>query len=453
MNQFDIQNQEIITGSSRLVSKDKKFDRIKYATDYMDHNLAYKSYLKINEINDNEGKILLDFKKRFLDYRVNWNKIPKDNYNLNISDYNDPNIKILGPLCVDIELAAICDLACPHCFREYILTPDKIMNFNLYKRIIDEIKILEVPSIKLNWRGEPLLNSKIEKYIEYAKSSGILEVSINTNATHLTKEMATKLIKSGLDLIIYSFDGGTKKTYEKMRPGRFEQNKFEKVYGNIKNFSKIKKDLKSFFPITKIQMVLTEETRKEINNFYELFNSIVDDVTVTPYSERGGNLEKLKDYQKQKLFDYLKKNDLPDSTPYMIDGNGKIKISKERKPCNQIFQRLMITYDGRVAMCCMDWGAQHCIGYVDKSGYNIKKTLDDLKDKIDKNKKGFELLKNAKYPLNHNSPEKKVENLNQIWFGKEINKIRNLHKKTNLDSINICKKCDFTDTYKWTEIE
>ena len=29
-------------------------------------------------------------------------------------------------------------------------------------------------------------------------------------------------------------------------------------------------------------MVLTEETRKEIDNFYELFNLIVDDVTVTP---------------------------------------------------------------------------------------------------------------------------------------------------------------------------
>jgi len=453
MSEFNLQNQEIITGSSRLVSKDKKFDRIKYATDHMAHNLAYTSFLGINKTQDNDGKILDDFKKTFLNYRNNWNKIPEDNYNLNTSDYNDPNINFLGPLCVDIELASICDLACPHCFREYILTPDKIMNFNLYKKIIDEIKVLEVPSIKLNWRGEPLLNSKIEKYIEYAKSIGILEVSINTNATHLTEDMAEKLIKSGLDLIIYSFDGGTKKTYEKMRPGRFEHNKFEKVYENIKNFSKIKKKLNSFFPMTKIQMVLTEETRKEIDNFYELFNLIVDEVTVTPYSERGGNLEKLKEHQKQTLLSYLKKNNLPESTPYMIDGNGKIKISKSRKPCYQIFQRLMITYDGRVAMCCMDWGAQHCVGYVDEVGYNIQKTLDDLKKKIDNNKKGFELLKNAKYPSNFNEPSKKVETLNEIWTGKEINKIRNLHKQKDLDSIAICKKCDFTDTYSWVEID
>ena len=54
------------------------------------------------------------------------------------------------------------------------------MNFNLYKKIIDQIKVLDVPSIKLNWRGEPLLNSKIDKYIEYAKSKGILRFQILT---------------------------------------------------------------------------------------------------------------------------------------------------------------------------------------------------------------------------------------------------------------------------------
>ena len=26
------------------------------------------------------------------------------------------------PLCIDIETAAVCDLACPFCYREYIAT-------------------------------------------------------------------------------------------------------------------------------------------------------------------------------------------------------------------------------------------------------------------------------------------------------------------------------------------
>ena len=51
-------------------------------------------------------------------------------------------------------------------------------------------------------------------------------------------------------------------------------------------------------------------------------------------------------------------------------------------------------------LLCVVWigGAQHCVGYLDQTGFDIKKTLDDLKKKIDNNKKGFELLKNTKYP-------------------------------------------------------
>ena len=72
-----------------------------------------------------------------------------------------------------------------------------------------------------------------------------MEVSINSNATHLNKmECLQKILDAGLDILIFSFDGGTKSTYEKMRPGRFKENKFEKVLENIKKFFHIKKGKK-----------------------------------------------------------------------------------------------------------------------------------------------------------------------------------------------------------------
>lgn len=63
----------------------------------------------------------------------------------------------------------------------------------------------------------------------------------------LTNSVAEKLINSGLDLMIYSFDGGTKNSYEKMRPGRFKDNNFEDVIKNIKNFAILKKKKKFCF--------------------------------------------------------------------------------------------------------------------------------------------------------------------------------------------------------------
>ena len=58
-------------------------------------------------------------------------------------------IKKIYPLCVDIETAAICDLACPHCYRQFIVTPDKIISDDLCFKIIDQAADMDVPLLNL----------------------------------------------------------------------------------------------------------------------------------------------------------------------------------------------------------------------------------------------------------------------------------------------------------------
>ena len=446
-------NQEILTGSSKLSSEKKQsFDKHVYMLDNMNHNKAFLNYL-VNNKDKNENDVLDKFKNRYLDYRKKWHEQPKKIYEMGYENFLKIK-KEISPLCIDIEIAAICDLACPHCFREYIITPDKIINENFFYNIIDQIREFKIPSIKLNWRGEPLLHPQLPKFIEYAKKSGILDVSINTNATNLTEKKSEELINSGLDQIIYSFDGGSKKTYEKMRPGRFNSNKFEEVYENIKKFKFLREKLKSKFPVTKIQMILTEDSRDEVDNFYKLFSDYVDDVTVTQYNERGGNLEDINKVNREFIENYIDKNNLEKNTPYIVDVDNNIFVSKNRVSCDQLFQRMMITYDGQVGMCCHDWGAQHCIGFLSKEAYKFDETIENLENKINNNKKGFELLKNAKKPKKYNIPEKKISKLIDIWLGSELNKVRINHfEKNNIDKIDICKGCSFKDTYEWLQIK
>jgi MoaA/NifB/PqqE/SkfB family radical SAM enzyme len=445
--------QEILTGSSNLSSNQKvNFDKHSYMLENMEHNKAYKD--QINSKNEsNKATILSQYKKRYTSYRDNWHSQPKKIYEMGYENFNKIKKEIL-PLCVDIELAAICDLACPHCFREYILTPDKTMDEEFFIDIINQVSDLKIPSIKLNWRGEPLLHPKISQFISYAKSKGILDIAINTNATNLTEKKSKEIIESGLDQIIYSFDGGSKKTYEKMRPGRFKSNKFEEVYENIKNFKKVRDKLNTKFPVTKIQMILTNDSRNEVEDFYRLFSDYVDDVTVTQYNERGGNLEDINIDNKNFIKDYLSENNLPIETPYIVDVDDNIFISKGRISCDQLFQRMMITYDGQVGMCCHDWGAQHCIGYLAPEAFKFDKTIDDLEAKVKDNKKGFELLRMAKKPTKFNVPKKEISSLINIWMGEELNKVRSNHfDSKNIDKVDICKGCSFKDTYEWTKIK
>ena len=129
MSEMKNLKQEILTGSARLVAGNKHpFDRVKYMSDYMYLNKAFTFQLAKSKIS--EKKLLQNFKKKYQDYRDKWTNISK--IYADKKNFDDPS-NLYPPLSIDIETASICDLACPHCSREYIITPDKIMNFDLQK--------------------------------------------------------------------------------------------------------------------------------------------------------------------------------------------------------------------------------------------------------------------------------------------------------------------------------
>ena len=99
--------------------------------------------------------------------------------------------------------------------------------------------------------------------------------------------------------------------------------------------------------------------------------------------------------KKQKLNEYKKNNNLESLEHYIAKVNGDLLVSKERKTCDQIYQRLMVTYNGHVGMCCHDWGAKHCIGYLDKDGITTAdKDLESVfKKNLNQNKKVLSCLK------------------------------------------------------------
>tara|TARA_B100000795_G_scaffold266646_1_gene250149 strand:- start:668 stop:2029 length:1362 start_codon:yes stop_codon:yes gene_type:complete len=440
-----------------LKGSDEKL-RVAWMLKNMEKNKTF-SYLSEKSSAGEKVKLLKQLKDDYENYRYEWRNNPKLAIKNKLigEKFNNSEIK---PLCIDIEVASVCDLACPHCYRQFISTPDKIMSKELAFKLIDQASEMKVPSMKFNWRGEPLLNPSLPEIIDYAKQKGVLETIINTNATKLDKKMSENIINSGLDLLIYSFDGGTKKSYEKMRPGRFKKNNFEEIYNNIKSFGELKKKMRSSFPRTKIQMVLTDDTFNEQEKYFDLFKDIVDDVSVKQYTERGGKISDIgEEYLKKstthhksitkKFLDIKKIN--PDSE-VMRDPDGSVYISKGRMPCEQPYQRMLITYDGRVSMCCYDWGSMHPVGYVDELAIKMgEQSYEEVKKKADLKIKGFELM-NLELPKIFNNPKKEVKTIEEIWFGKSINHVRTKHSKNALEEIKICKSCPFKETYNWEKI-
>lgn len=430
--------------------RDSEAERVEYAVANMRYNKAYRYAAEPQ--GDPDGRLLASFVERFRAYRASWRGNPK--YAIERGLHHD-YYKRTGypPLSVDIETAAACDLACSFCYRQYIATPDKIMLEELFRRIIDQCAELGVPSVKLNWRGEPLLHPQLPAFVDYAKRAGILETIINTNAVTLSEEKSAALIEAGLDLLIYSFDAGTKETYEKMRVGRFGENRFEPVYENIRRFSEIRQAIGLPFPRTKIQMILTEDTYCEQENFFALFADCVDDVSVKAYTERGGALPDLDEATRRRLGEFLRLQGLPERTHYWRDRHGDVFVSVGRLPCEQLFQRLMVTYAGTVSMCCYDWGSEHPIGYVDARAW--EETPADyvaVMEKVGQRAKGFELLTRAQMPKRYVEPPMRVQTLKEIWDGPLLNRVRQAHVEGRLEEVPICTSCEFKETYKWVKL-
>lgn len=135
--------------------------------------------------------------------------------------YPKKNIVAPFPLHVDIEASSKCNMNCPMCFRDRLDIEETVMDFDLYCKIIDECAKHRLYSIKLSWRGDPLLNPDIAMMVEYAKKKKIPEVAFLTNGLALTKEMSQSLVAAKLDWITISFDG-VGKTYEAIRkPAKF----------------------------------------------------------------------------------------------------------------------------------------------------------------------------------------------------------------------------------------
>ncbi|MFQ5713591.1 MAG: radical SAM/SPASM domain-containing protein [Candidatus Scalinduaceae bacterium] len=430
-------------------------DRVRYMVEHMRSNKAF-IFNKQNNGKDNE--LLEELREKYISYRRNWREIPKKAIENKLS-HSFYNTLKTPPLCVDIEIASFCDLACPFCYRQHIVTPDKFMEESLVYTVIDQSVKMDVPSIKMNWRGESLSHPKLPEFIRYAKRKGILEVILNTNATMLDERRSRALIDSGLDTLIYSFDGASAQTYEKMRVGRFKDNRFEDVVANIRRFAKIRYEKKTCLPVTKIQMILTEETYHEKERFYKLFKDSVDIVSTKAYSERGGRLHDLGERTMTKIETYLDNhpeyhNLKKEEIEFWRDQKGKIYFSFERLPCDQIFQRLLVSYDGRVSMCCYDWENNYVVGLVcDRAIKNGNKDYVTVLNKANKGSKGYEKMRNISMTERCETIPKEIKTLKQIWDSPTLNNIREKHVTGRVNTVQVCKNCNNKETFKWNRID
>lgn len=253
--------------------------------------------------------------KEYIQYRADWLKLPKKKI---IREY---------PSQVDIELASACNLKCPMCYTitEEFKSNVKIMfmDFNLYKKIVDEIAT-KVYALRLSWRGESTLHPKFIEAVAYAKQKGIKEVSFLTNGSKLTLDFFIQLVHAGIDWISISVDG-LDEIYNTIRKPLKSNETLQRIT-DIYNY-KVANNLKK--PVIKIQSIWPA-IKEDPENFYNTYAPISDLIAFNP------------------IIDYL--------------GNDQDIMYENNFFCPQLYQRIFIASNGLAYMCNSDEIGKHPIG-------------------------------------------------------------------------------------------
>ncbi|MFA6129447.1 MAG: radical SAM protein [Candidatus Omnitrophota bacterium] len=245
------------------------------------------------------------------------------------------------PLVLNIEPTNDCNLRCYYCPRLKSKKPVGYISLKLAKKIIDEAA--DYPKlIMLNFHkdGEPLLHPKIGAMIKYAHKKKIAEViHMNTNAACLDDKMIKKLLDSGIDDITFSIDAYRQDTFKKTK-GR---DLLPLVVSNLKRFIELRDKGRYRKPFLRAKIIEFDDTADEVNDFYNFWDGLADEVQVTGIHSWSGAIKNLR----------------------VTD-----PVSKKRFPCILLWYALVINWTGDVSICSVDWNTSSLVGNVNTTAIN-----------------------------------------------------------------------------------
>jgi radical SAM protein with 4Fe4S-binding SPASM domain len=245
------------------------------------------------------------------------------------------------PRMVLIETTNMCPLNCITCPRRFMKRKIGTMDFELFKKIIDELSSKKIDSITFHLFGEPLTRPELLfRMLDYAHEKMPQSLlTFSENGVLLNEENSRKILESPLGEMTLSLDGATKETYEKIRVN----SNFEKVMKNVENFLIMKKKMNSKLRVI-LQIIKMNETAGEIDLFKKKWSPLLDKqdrILVKDFTTFGGMVE--------------------DRSVKSLKRKIKRKI-RNSMPCTALWSGINIQWNGDVVMCCMDCEGEVVVG-------------------------------------------------------------------------------------------
>ena len=254
-----------------------------------------------------------------------------------------------APFNVTIQITNICNLRCGHCHRGDFHQKKSLTLFE-FKKIVRELRALNVFNVNISG-GEPTLVPDLTKMVGFADQIG-LKVTMSTNNTLMTDELAKELSLAGLREVHISLDSSFESKHNEIRGVR------SAFHPMVENLALLRKNKIRYMFVT----TLTDQSVEDYTAIFDLAFQLgaSGHKTNTLVPEGRASLEAAKYYQDNKLFKkyarvwLAKKKEFRDRMSVLAETMFQIQLGKEYIAPNAAPAPLNIGCPAGILTCAID---------------------------------------------------------------------------------------------------
>lgn len=284
------------------------------------------------------------------------------------------------------EVTNSCTFNCDFCPSRLSKRKKQCMDFNLFKKGVDEIaKEKLTKKICFHILGEPLLYPRIFEAVKYVKTKG-LQAEITSNGSLLDSKVIKKLIAAGLDTLILSIPLTKDEARAKSRNWDFKKyykNIFEAVRIVNESDSKMNLKLRVMNNFTKkfFGVKMNNNEGKLQENLLPLISKLAESIKINaPPGEIRRNLSRININENKTI---LLKDNI--GIEVRLFGDWRGAFDSKKAPARLGFCELALTNigvlsNGEVVICCVDYDGFTSLGNLKSDSFvsllNSKKAQD-----------------------------------------------------------------------------
>ncbi len=256
------------------------------------------------------------------------------------------------PTVLQVEPTTRCNLRCKVCpVTSGLGRPRGEMDLGLYRRLIDELSQHLLLMMFWDW-GEPFLHPAAYEMIRYAKRAGIKVMASTNGQLFADPRHARRVVRSGLDVLIFSVDGLDQQTYEQFRDG----GRLDRALEGIRQVVAEKRRQGAETPLVNFRYIVTRHGEKDLGRVEAFARELgVDVLTLRRFHAIPGRGEAWD--QQPELVPSESRHQLPALAAGTMQPTRLV-----HNPCKNLWNCPTVHWDGTICSCFMDYAERYPLG-------------------------------------------------------------------------------------------